>query len=285
MKKTIITSAVIAIAFTIGETVWLLTTEKFSPPAVIIFLALIICLPIILICLLVLLNIKLAKTGRILGAILACIIGGLAVFGIIDNAYHLYRHQNYLSILIESLVLVPVSITMLAYVIQAWRATGRTPATSIAINKVHILTSVGIICALLGAWGAFWCLDNLTITDRPETESNIAEIVLRHEFDNNGTGMRDKARAYCIEISDSDPSDKFLTRFKDHKPPVKKGSEFILGQDIKFSVYHFRWINNRIVDVEGSSYANNMNGTGHTYRIIRKKGRWVIDDIFNFWKS
>ena len=289
MKKIIvIISALIALLSAvgiIGVLIWLATIDQF-PPVVTVFKALAVGLPVILISLLVLFDIKLTKTGRILGAILAVIIGLLATGGIVDEALFLCRYPGLLILfVIGSLVSVAAIVTMLAYVIQALRATGRTPADLLAKYQVTILVSFGLLCAMIGAWGAIWFLDNQTITDRTVAESHISELVLRHQFEHNASGMQTRARAYCIEISDEDPSDKFLDRFKDHQPPVKKGSEFIFGQDIKFSVSDFKWINGRTVEVCGGCYEAPLSGSGYTYRIIRKTGRWIIEKTFDHWIS
>ena len=58
---------------------------------------------------------------------------------------------------------------------------------------------------------------------------DLFETFFRYTFKNNGSGEKQNAEAYFLEIDGENPSPEFLARFKGHSPPVKKGSEFVMG--------------------------------------------------------
>jgi len=140
-----------------------------------------------------------------------------------------------------------------------------------------LLIVIGLLAAMITAAGIMHYTDIYRKAEKP----NICELVLRTQFERNAS----YPGVYCIEIDGKDPSDEFLARFKGHQPPVKKGSEFILGQDLKFSVYNFKWLNNWTVEVGGDFSWEGLDGSGCTYHIIRKNGRWTIKRTFNHWIS
>jgi len=148
------------------------------------------------------------------------------------------------------------------------------------MNKT-ILISIGLICAMIAAVGIMYFNDIY----RKAEEPNICELVLRTQFEHNTSLPNKKDGAYCIDIDNKDPSDNFMARFKGHQPPVKKGSEFILEQDVKFSIDNFKWLNNWTVEVDVDYFRQPKCGFGYTYRIIWKVDCWTIEKILLLWIS
>ena len=61
---------------------------------------------------------------------------------------------------------------------------------------------------------------------------DLFETFFRYKFENNASAQKQDAEAYFLEIEGENPSPEFLARFKGHSPPVKKGSEFVMGGGI-----------------------------------------------------
>src|ERR1043165_6923434 len=61
-------------------------------------------------------------------------------------------------------------------------------------------------------------------------DDDIREAVFRYQFGHNASGAQQQAAVYFLEIlsnderSSFDPSDEFMARFGDHRPPVRKQS-------------------------------------------------------------
>jgi hypothetical protein len=123
------------------------------------------------------------------------------------------------------------------------------------------------------------------VKDRTAEQSDIFEIVLRHQIAANDSAKQNNARAYCLTILFQDPSDEFMARFKDNQPPVKKGSEFEEGKDLQFSVSYFKWIEDKTIEVKGSYYEGNLSAGGCKYHIILENGKWIIKSTSEHWIS
>lgn len=76
------------------------------------------------------------------------------------------------------------------------------------------------------------CGDLQDETPDPEI-LDLFETFFRYKFENNASAQQQDAEAYFLEIEGEDPSPEFLARFKGHSPPVKKGSEFVMGDRIE----------------------------------------------------
>jgi hypothetical protein len=99
---------------------------------------------------------------------------------------------------------------------------------------------------------------------------------------------------YFLEIgenaNDSDPSDKFIKRFADHLPPVRKVSACVVvmyGHKVvlekktgqKSRIYHvtsIKWNSGTEVEVEGWPYEGGLMSSRNTYTLTKDKGRWRV---------
>src|SRR5262245_40929716 len=99
-------------------------------------------------------------------------------------------------------------------------------------------------------------------------EDNIREAVLRYQFDHNASALQKSAEVYFIGFGQkaADPSDNFMKRFADNKPPVRKSSDshFVRGKGLlekktgkkglEFSAITIKWISDTEVEVEGGYF-------------------------------
>lgn len=91
-------------------------------------------------------------------------------------------------------------------------------------------------------------LIHLSTSGNRQEMSDLFEAFFRYKFQYNRSGAQASAEAYFLEIKGKDPSPEFMTRFAEHSPPIKKGSEWIPGSLIQqnngllFRIDGFEWI-------------------------------------------
>ena len=137
------------------------------------------------------------------------------------------------------------------------------------------------------------CGDLLDETPDPET-LDLFEVFFRYKFENNASAQKQEAEAYFLEIEGEDPSPEFLARFKGHFPPVKKGSEFVMGGSIAiegetpiegngllFRIDSYRWIGlfRNCVKISGGYSEGELSASWASYIWIRRKGKWELEFI------
>ncbi len=105
---------------------------------------------------------------------------------------------------------------------------------------------------------------------------DIAEATFRYQFAHNVSAQKQKAPAYFLRLFDKDPSPEFLNRFKNHKPPVKKGAEFVIGKGLKFFIERIKRVSETKVEVSGGYYEGYESASGNTYTVELKDGKWVV---------
>lgn len=126
----------------------------------------------------------------------------------------------------------------------------------------------------------------------PWQANDIREAAFRHLFRHNGSGLQDSADAYYLAVGlfGLDPSDGFMKRFRDHKPPVRKASECLppdsfpdrprnvkTGREgLVFRVTFARRVGLREFEIKGGYYEGALSASGNTYRVRLVNGRWVI---------
>jgi hypothetical protein len=113
---------------------------------------------------------------------------------------------------------------------------------------------------------------------------DICETVFRYQFGHNASDVKDKAEAYFLTIFKQDPSDPFLQRFKNKKPPVRKGSEFVgfpWGKGLEFHIDSIKHVDADKVVVGGGfeevGRSGNANASYNVYTVVRKDGKWVVE--------
>lgn len=106
---------------------------------------------------------------------------------------------------------------------------------------------------------------------------DICEAVFRYQFEHNASGAQQNAKVYFLEVFNKDPSPEFLARFKDNTPPVKKGSEFAIGEGLKFQVESIERVDKNTVRVSGGYYEAGLSASGNIYTVVRKKEKWNVE--------
>lgn len=120
-------------------------------------------------------------------------------------------------------------------------------------------------------------------------EDDIREAVFRHLFTHNASAQQHRAKVYFLSLGEGKaPSNLFMLRFKDHKPPVKAASSLasmrINGAKGKgrvvngliFYVTKIERVDEDEVEVFGGYYEGDLSSSGNIYRVKRKGDRWVV---------
>jgi hypothetical protein len=105
---------------------------------------------------------------------------------------------------------------------------------------------------------------------------DVYEAVFRHQFKNNKSALREKAKSFFLSIKKQDPSPSFLGRFAGNRPPVEAGSRFKVGAGVKFQIESLKWIDDSTVEVEGGYYEGPVSASSNRYQVVRKDGRWMV---------
>jgi hypothetical protein len=119
--------------------------------------------------------------------------------------------------------------------------------------------------------------------DRLMQEDDIREAVFRYRISSENSNSR-----VFLMIDGKDPTDTFMTRFAESNPSVKKASgaqlssewlrDRITGeQAVELSVGSISWISVDRVELPGSSYCGVRCADFGIYRVLRKSGRWVVE--------
>jgi hypothetical protein len=125
---------------------------------------------------------------------------------------------------------------------------------------------------------------------RQSQEDDIREAVFRWQFDHNVSGQQKKAKVYFLAVGEKygDPSDEFIKRFADNKPPVRKRSECSADagkgvldkktgeQGLIFHVTSIKWISDTEVEAEGGYYEAGLSASGNIYTLKKEKGKWQV---------
>lgn len=128
---------------------------------------------------------------------------------------------------------------------------------------------------------------------------DIREAVFRWQFDHNASGLQNKAQAYFLAVGDkdSDPSDEFMKRFPEHKPPLRKVSACSAdaGKGVRdkktgekgliFRVRKIEWKSDTEVEVKGGYYAADLSASGNTYTVKKENGKWKVANDKMEWIS
>ena len=134
---------------------------------------------------------------------------------------------------------------------------------------------------------------------RLSQEDNIREAVFRYQFNHNASGQQQRAAFYCLAVGEkrSDPSDEFMKRFADHKPPVRKVSECQIDPSkgvidkrtgtsgLVFRVTGITWISDSEVEAAGGYYEAGLSSSGNTYTLTKQHGQWKVSKDKMNWIS
>ena len=108
---------------------------------------------------------------------------------------------------------------------------------------------------------------------------DLFETFFRYKFENNHSGAKKNADTYFLQIEKKDPSPKFLRRFKKNAPPVKKGSEFVMGKGLLFRIDSYKQLDRKRVEIRGGYLEGNLSASWATYTWVRKNDKWVLKSI------
>ena len=98
------------------------------------------------------------------------------------------------------------------------------PRTSPQFELALAIAVVGVV----SVWCASLIVPKAATVDLPDDELDVCEAVFRYQFQHNASGIQ-KADVYFLTIQSQNPSHRFIARFSDHSPPVRKGSRFMTG--------------------------------------------------------
>ncbi|HUN55855.1 MAG TPA: hypothetical protein VMU29_11925 [Smithella sp.] len=159
------------------------------------------------------------------------------------------------------------------------------------------------VCTL---WGAFYALAKDQDVARPYDKSisaaqalDIAETTFRYQFDH--APYKGNVPFFFLELFGKDPNSNFLSRFKDHIPPIRRGSEFkddslkinksvsseptIRVRGVKFYVKNIKRLSDTTVEVFGCYYVGPLAAAGYTYTVEFKNGKWAVTAVKMDWIS
>lgn len=144
---------------------------------------------------------------------------------------------------------------------------------------------------------ALACTNGASDADRLKQQDDIREAVFRYQFAHNASGQQTGAAVYCLWVGEkaTDPSDDFMRRFANHKPPVRKMSECKAdpshgvidkrtgAQGLGFRATSIKWLSDIEVEVEGGYYEAGLSASGNTYIVNKQKGKWVVSSDRMNW--
>jgi hypothetical protein len=105
----------------------------------------------------------------------------------------------------------------------------------------------------------------------PEDEVAVYEAVLRKEV-----GEQRHVADVFLHIDGQDPSKEMLDRFVKKFPAIQPGSKAPKGKATHVSLSELKWINSSTAEVKGG-FSNGLDGRHSLYRVVRKKGEWVVE--------
>jgi hypothetical protein len=117
--------------------------------------------------------------------------------------------------------------------------------------------------------------------------ADIQEAVFRYMFEYHPEAKQKEVRYYYLSINHKNTSNKFMKRFKDYDPPVKKLSQCISSlygvkdkrteeKGIIFQLGSIRFNNKDEIVVSGGHYAGGKSSTGYAYTVQRLNNQWVV---------
>jgi|HubBroStandDraft_6_1064221.scaffolds.fasta_scaffold635894_2 hypothetical protein len=153
-------------------------------------------------------------------------------------------------------------------------------------------------------------------TSRTQQEDDIREAVLRSQMlewikgEDEGVKAAKSAsdreiaehfnfKTFYVSVDEKDPSEDFLTRFKDIPRSVKKLSESEIDKryrltvvdkkthkpGIIFYVGKLEWKKSDSVEIKGGYHCDGLCAAGITFRLKLVKGTWIIEERRTNWIS
>jgi hypothetical protein len=128
---------------------------------------------------------------------------------------------------------------------------------------------------------------------------DIREVVFRHQLDSWDSYMQKTKRVYFLSVGeqDEDPSDDFIKRFANHKPPVRKASASKKGPHLEvmdkntgeagliLRVSSIMRISDIEVEVQGGYDQSGRSASGNIYTVKKINGKWSVTQDKRTWES
>ena len=126
--------------------------------------------------------------------------------------------------------------------------------------------------------------------DKLTDEENIREVVFRYQFGHNSSGQQQRAKIYFLSLNENrSPGNGFMSRFRGHKPPVKKVSAASVSargvvdkktgrQGLVFRITGIKWLGETEVEVEGGYFESGHSASTNVYKVSRENGNWVVKE-------
>ena len=113
------------------------------------------------------------------------------------------------------------------------------------------------------------------------SELDILEAVFKHQIDHCYKDRRPKL--YFISYKETDPNDALMERLRVHSSFVRKRSEMLAFRDkqtgqpgILLMIGNIKLRSSSAVDVKGSCGAASLDAYSYLYRVVQKKGTWLV---------
>lgn len=131
-----------------------------------------------------------------------------------------------------------------------------------------------------------------TGADRATEEGNIYEAVFQYMIESNNL----RGHIY-LSLEGKDPSDKFMARFTNRNPGVKRLSEaeqyplrgFVdpsTGErGVMLSVSSVKWSFWNRVQAAGGCHYGSFGGSGGIYEVVKRRGHWRVEAYTKRWVS
>lgn len=101
----------------------------------------------------------------------------------------------------------------------------------------------------------------------------IYAAVLKEELKDTKQG-----EGLYVFVDGKDPSPDFLDRFREQWPELQPGSKAPKGKAKRVSVDSLQWIDSDTAELHGAT-SNGIDGRSSLYRVVRKGGVWVVDNV------
>lgn len=106
-----------------------------------------------------------------------------------------------------------------------------------------------------------------------------------------------RGRLFFLKIGENDPSDEFMSRFATFAPAPLKASRatFDVSQGYTdqgtgkhgalLEVDSIKWLFGDRVDVEGGYACGGLCGSGGSFQLVKRSGRWIVETYAMRWVS
>ncbi len=114
--------------------------------------------------------------------------------------------------------------------------------------------------------------------DRDEAY-DIIEAVFRYQYETNVANPNQNLSTFFLEVFHTDAPPEIIDRFDGMKPPVRKRSAFEKGKGIIFRIESIERTGADSAEVNGGYYQSGLSASGDVFTVVRKDGRWVVEDF------